>query len=293
MRSFSLATVIIAVCLCSTNLFASEVEFQSLSIDQALILADQNDKNIFVSYGAEWCLPCQIMEESILSDKNVIAILNHDFISVKADFDDAKNQEWFGNYGVSCLPTMSIVNDEAKEIDKIEGTMSISEFMSFLQKNNKRKRVIAASYQPIQDKVQTIKVEYVKLPSGATTTKESYESQKHILTKRSSIVVNQENLVVEKPLHEVEKTSKSIVSKAAHSNQLTKLTIVQFGAFSNYTNATKLKEKLESILDVPLIIHEDDKSLYKVMHADQITALGLANMSNKAKENGLDFYVKN
>lgn len=256
MRNFYLAVAIFAACFISTNLSASEVYFQSLSIDQALVLAEQSDKNIFISYGAEWCLPCQMVEESILSDNDVINLLNENFIAVKADFDNPNNQEWFDNYAVSCLPTMSVVNEQAMEIDRLEGSMSIREFMSFLHSNSKHKKVIAASYQPVESVVTT----------AASQTK------KDTLPVVSAPIVS--------------------VTETMQTEEPTKLTVVQFGAFISFSNASNHKEKLESILDVPLIIHEDDKSLFKVILAEHISALTLENMANTAKENGLDFYVK-
>ena len=72
-----------------------------------------------------------------------------------------------------------------------------------------------------------------------------------------------------------------------------KFIVVQFGAFSRYNNAVKLREKISGILDVPIVIHEDTKNIFKVMHANDITADSFSMLISKAKSNHLDFYVKN
>jgi len=69
--------------------------------------------------------------------------------------------------------------------------------------------------------------------------------------------------------------------------------VIQFGAFSNYKNATKLKSQLETTLEVELIIHEDDTKLFKVLFTNDIDDTELALLVNKMQLNELKYFIKN
>ena len=208
---------------------SSEIIYHTISIDEAIVKAKLEDKNIFVKYEAEWCLPCQIMDESIFSEDNIISILNENYITIVADKDIPEDSSWFTSYEVCCLPTVGIVDDSKIQIDKLEGTSDISEFKAFLKKNVKSKMVVPAQYE----------------------------------------------IVIDEP----------IISDA-------RFRVIQFGAFSNLQNAEKLKAKLEIILNVPLIIHEDTEAIYKVLHAQEISEFDFTAIKDKARENNISFFVK-
>lgn len=240
MRQLSLiALVLIALSPIKTN--AEEISFRSITIEEATQKASVEGKNIFVSYEAAWCLPCQIAKETIYSDPEVIRTINEDFIAVRADQDVIEFQDWYSSYAVCCLPTMNVVNDEGTELDRLEGTTSISEFKAFLSRNKKMESVLPAQYEILQK----VAIEDI-----------SNQTEK-VITRNE-----------------------------------TRLAVIQFGAFSNLANAENLKNKLEPILLVDLIIHNDTKNIYKVLHVNEITEEELKNIIELSTLNGVDFFVK-
>ncbi len=166
-------TLIVSTLLSSlsflSNLENEMIVYNDLSISEAKLASTQNEKNILVIYSAEWCLPCQLLDDKVLSNEGVTKILANDFVTIKADYDNIENQEWFIGYSVKRLPTMSVVNNLGSELDRFEGSADYSEFKNWLLKHVKQKRktlrVVSAQFSspPI-----------VKVPTEKTLNKSKF-----------------------------------------------------------------------------------------------------------------------
>lgn len=161
-----LQTVFIC-CFLSLSLSASDVNFRTLSIAEAITEAEIQNKHLFVSYEADWCVPCQIMEERVFSNETVVSKLNSDYVSVKVNYDELSDKEWFGTYDVSSLPTITIVNDIGKELTRHEGTMNLATFLAFLDSNAKHPKPIE---KPSEKPARVIAAQYKNVQSTALTT---------------------------------------------------------------------------------------------------------------------------
>jgi len=228
-------TIILFTNLSLASVSAERAAFNNLSIAEAKLSATESNKDIFVIYTADWCVPCQLLDETLLTDDRVTNILNNDFITVLADYDDDRNEEWFSGFGVKRLPTMTVVGDTGFELDRFEGNSNYEEFIKWLRKNNRQSRIIAAQYS--------------------------------------------------KPFQQLEK------SNATEPKQ--DLTVIQFGAFSSYKNATKLKDKVEMKLGLTIIIHEDDNKLFKVLYTKNLNQIEHDELIKKVKLSGLKYFIKN
>lgn len=126
-------------CLCLylfifTSVNASTlVNFQELDFSQ---IRNQG-KKILVSFSADWCLPCQVMNENIFSDEEIASLINENFIAIKADIDSEKGKKWNETYNVNFLPTTLFAHENGNEIERLKGMQSKEDFLNFL------KRIIA------------------------------------------------------------------------------------------------------------------------------------------------------
>lgn len=108
------------------------------SVEEVLLKAQQEDKHIFMRFTASWCLPCQMLEEELKNHKNIVEDINEIYLYLELDYDKSDHQEWFVRYGVSCLPSMLIIDDMGQVIDRIDGTITIENGLaSFLNSNAK------------------------------------------------------------------------------------------------------------------------------------------------------------
>lgn len=155
--------LIIACCLLSISISAADINFRTLTIAQAITEAETQDKHLFITYEADWCLPCQIMEETVFTHESVVTKLNTDFVSIKVNFDEVNDKEWFGQYDVSSIPTLSVVDDAGQELTRHEGTMNLATFIAFLESNTKPST-------PVAPKMRVIAAQYSSPPSTEFTT---------------------------------------------------------------------------------------------------------------------------
>src|SRR4030066_335961 len=56
--------------------------------DEAFERAKKEDKPIFLSTGAVWCHWCHVMAKECFEDKQIVNLLNENFISIKLDRDE-------------------------------------------------------------------------------------------------------------------------------------------------------------------------------------------------------------
>ncbi len=58
------------------------------SFEEAVQLAQQQGKPIFIDFYADWCIPCKQMDKTVFSDPNVGVFMNEHFVNIKLDTTD-------------------------------------------------------------------------------------------------------------------------------------------------------------------------------------------------------------
>ena len=87
------------------NLSAQMTLFKG-TFDEALQKAQQEKKNLFVDFFAEWCGPCKMMATEIFTQKEVGEFFNAHFVCIQVDVDAKENKDIAKKYNVTALPTM-------------------------------------------------------------------------------------------------------------------------------------------------------------------------------------------
>ena len=87
----------------------NEIQWED-NLDLALTMASDSNKIIMIDFMAEWCPPCQKMDNETFSNENIIKKSN-DFILVRIDIDKQQNvaKEYNGNarkYGGTGIPNI-------------------------------------------------------------------------------------------------------------------------------------------------------------------------------------------
>lgn len=78
----------------------------SNNIEEILDYAKKNDKIIFYEFYADWCLPCQVFEETVLQSRDMASYFNDHFINCKVDYDTELGKELAFLFQVTELPTV-------------------------------------------------------------------------------------------------------------------------------------------------------------------------------------------
>ena len=121
-----------------------DVNFINSDLDSAKERASAEGKLVFVDFYARWCTPCKWMDQTTFKDKNVVELLNENFIAVKMNIDEAEGFEMKKRYEVQYLPTILIFNSNGQVVERIEETLTSADLIQLLHRHNSvdNKRVI-------------------------------------------------------------------------------------------------------------------------------------------------------
>jgi thioredoxin-related protein len=84
-------------------------------VDEAFALAAQEDKPLFLYWGAVWCPPCQFLKTTIFSRPEFVEKSN-EFVTVYLDGDTERAQIYGERFDVMGYPTVIIFSPEGEEI---------------------------------------------------------------------------------------------------------------------------------------------------------------------------------
>ncbi|OMP30153.1 MULTISPECIES: DUF255 domain-containing protein [Mangrovimonas] len=110
------------------NLFAQGIEFEHISLEEALKKAELENKLVFIDFYTTWCAPCKIMSKNVFPIPEVGALYNKEFVSIKLDaekegLEDAKK------YQVNSYPTYLYLNSSGNVVYKESGSRMPEDFI--------------------------------------------------------------------------------------------------------------------------------------------------------------------
>ncbi len=97
------------------------VYFYELSYEDALKMAKQQGRKLFIDCYTTWCGPCKYMSETVFKQEKVGDFLNQNFICLKYDMEKGEGPELAKKFGVRAYPTFVIVNPDGTIRHKLVG----------------------------------------------------------------------------------------------------------------------------------------------------------------------------
>jgi TonB family protein len=89
------------------------------SFDEALKLAAQEHKIVFVDFFTTWCEPCKMLDKDTWQNPSVIALLKEKTVALKVDAE--KYAPLASRYGVNAYPTLALIKPDGTIIDTLVG----------------------------------------------------------------------------------------------------------------------------------------------------------------------------
>ena len=118
----------ISLLLCNALLFG-DTTLKNVSYEDALKVANEDNKTIMIKMTAQHCKYCKRMDKNVLSDEEVISTIVKDFVSVEIDVDKEKIPL---DLNRTMTPTFIFVNKDEKIIKKVIGSWSKKDFLDIL-----------------------------------------------------------------------------------------------------------------------------------------------------------------
>ncbi len=108
----------------------TSVQFKILPLDQAIKLATEQGKPLFIDSYAKWCIPCKKMD-AVFRDREVAKVLNDNFINVKVNMDQPYGKEYQARYGVIFLPTFLFLDHLGNNKIKVDRVLTKYELIAY------------------------------------------------------------------------------------------------------------------------------------------------------------------
>ncbi len=120
---------------------AGGIEFFHGTWEEALEMAQVQDKLIFVDAYTTWCGPCKRMSKNVFTESSVGDFYNKNFISMKIDMEKKAGRKFQRKYPVSAYPTLYYIDGGGKAVHMTKGGRNPQEFIALgkeaMKKNDK------------------------------------------------------------------------------------------------------------------------------------------------------------
>ena len=136
MKNINLRTTFAASCFlfvfCIQPSFARQVPFSIQQFDIAQKQATLEQKPLLIDFYAPWCAPCKWMDETTFKDQQVVDALGEKYISIKVNIDDLDGFALKSKFDVKVLPTIIILDDRGRVIERLEETVGSKRLLDVL-----------------------------------------------------------------------------------------------------------------------------------------------------------------
>ncbi len=94
--------------------------------------AKAKNQLVMVKFYADWCGPCHELEETTLSDPDVVQRMGQ-LSAFKADVDSPAGAKLAEKYKVSGIPAVVFMKPDGAELARFVGVVSVPEFLGFVK----------------------------------------------------------------------------------------------------------------------------------------------------------------
>lgn len=122
------------ITLFTSSITAQGIEFLHLTWDEALELAQEEEKIIFVDAYAVWCGPCKRMSKNVFTQTEVGNFYNKNFINLKLDMEKGEGLKFGKTYPVSAYPTLYYIAPDGKVVQSVRGAQNVERFLDLGKK---------------------------------------------------------------------------------------------------------------------------------------------------------------
>lgn len=116
--------------------FGARINFIT-NFNEALKLAKEQNKFIFVDVMADWCGPCKIMIRDIENNEDVVQFFNDNFINLQ--INEKQNGPFLSKFWIKSLPTVVFLNLDGEEVDRLVGYRGLDILLNTAKSINKSK----------------------------------------------------------------------------------------------------------------------------------------------------------
>lgn len=110
------------------QLAAQGINFQHLTLEEALQKAKAENKLVFIDFYTEWCGPCKILSKKVFPLPEVGKVYNEEYVSIKLDAEK-EGIAAAKKYKVASYPTLLFLNSDGAVVYRDSGSQPVESFV--------------------------------------------------------------------------------------------------------------------------------------------------------------------
>ncbi|MDR0765433.1 MAG: thioredoxin family protein [Odoribacteraceae bacterium] len=134
--------ILFIVNLLASPVFPQGISFRSASLDEALRLAGEERKLVFVDCFTTWCAPCIYMTNNVFSRKEAGDFFNKHFINVMFDMEQEEGMKLGHRYAVTSYPTYLVLAPDGEERYRVIGRYELQQFIERISRGLDEKNTL-------------------------------------------------------------------------------------------------------------------------------------------------------
>ena len=103
-----------------------------LPLQQALIEANKQGKQVLADMSAIWCPTCRKLDNNIFSKSEVQAAMHEKYIFSRVEYESAEGEAFMKKYNVKGFPTLLILDENGNKLRQLNLTFIPQEFINQL-----------------------------------------------------------------------------------------------------------------------------------------------------------------
>lgn len=107
----------------NTYLDGKMIFTKAVDLTEAMEIAEEKNKLLFIEFEADWCLPCQIMSDEVFTHQETADFFNNNFVNYKVDIEKGSGPNLKMLYGVNILPTLIFTNSNGRTLARNDGSL--------------------------------------------------------------------------------------------------------------------------------------------------------------------------
>ncbi|WP_367388633.1 thioredoxin family protein [Lewinella sp. LCG006] len=116
---------------------ALPVNWLAPDLERAQAQAQQEDKLFILYFTADWCLPCQWMQQHTFQDDELLDYLHAHILTVKVDLNQAQAKVLQHQFEVEAIPSILVFAPNGKLLDRNTASMEARPLLRWLKKLDK------------------------------------------------------------------------------------------------------------------------------------------------------------
>ena len=88
----------------------AEIGLQVRSLDEALAVAKQENKQVLADLSAIWCATCRSLDKRLFSDPSVVAAIEAKYVFARIEYESKEGEALMERYKVSGFPNLLVLD---------------------------------------------------------------------------------------------------------------------------------------------------------------------------------------